>query len=333
MNARLARLAPMPAGFFGIAVGMLALAGAWRVAAKLWQVPESAATLATVAALAVWVVVMALYALKWIAYRDAARDEWRHEVQSSFVALGPVSTMLAAQALNAWSHELGLALFAAGTVAQLAVGVSLHGRLWQGARSAELVTPALYLPTIAAGFVSATSAAAFGFPQLAALFFGTGVLSWLAIESKLLNRAALGAPLAAALRPTLGVQLAPPVVGGVAWMAITGTGFHLVGSGAASLIGYALLGYGLYQALLLARLLPWIRSQSFTPSYWAFSFGTAALPTLAMLIVQRGGAPVWMHELAFALFLASNAVFAVLIVKTLALLVEGRLLPMKAAAH
>ncbi len=64
----------------------------------------------------------------------------------------------------------------------------------------------------------------------------------------------------------------------------------------------------------------------------AFSFGTAALPTLAMLIAQRG-APVWAHELVFALFLAANAVFAVLIVKTIALLAEGRLLPLKVAAR
>lgn len=331
MNASLARLAPMPAGFFGIAVGTLALSGAWRAAVKLWQIPSSAATLVTVVALAVWAVVMALYAYKWIAHREAARTEWQHEAQSSFVALGPVSTMLAAQALKLWSHDLGLALFVAGAVAQLAVGVALHGRLWQGGRNAELVTPAIYLPTVAPGFVAATTAAAFGFPQLAALFFGAGALSWLAIESMLLNRSALAAPLAPALRPTLGVQLAPPVVGGVAWMAITGSGFHLAGSGAASLVSWALLGYGIYQAVLLLRLLPWIRSQSFAPSYWAFSFGAAALPTLAILIAQRG-APHWAHELAFALFLASNAVFAVLIVKTLALLVKGRLLPMKAAA-
>ncbi|WP_322015612.1 dicarboxylate transporter/tellurite-resistance protein TehA [Paraburkholderia sp. J12] len=331
MNAWITKHEPMPAGFFGIAVGMLALAGAWRVAAKLWQVPQQAAMLMTMVAVMVWVAVMTLYALKWLVHREAAHKEWQHEVQSSFVALVPVSTMLAAQAVKLWSYDFALALFAVGAIGQLAVGVMLHGRLWQGARNAEFVTPAIYLPTVAPGFVAATTAASFGFPELAALFFGAGALSWLAIESMLLNRAAHGAPTAPALRPTFGVQLAPPVVGGVAWMAVTGSGFYTGLSGGADLVAYALLGYGLYQAALLLRLLPWIRANGFTPSYWAFSFGVAALPTLAMLMAQRG-APGWVHELAFALFAASNLVIGLLVVKTVGLLLAGKLFPVRAAS-
>lgn len=325
MYAWMTKHEPMPAGFFGIAVGTLALGGAWRVAAKLWEVPAFAASALTVLGLVVWAAVMAMYALKWVAHREAARKEWQHEVQSSFVALAPVSTMLAAQALKLWSPDLGLALFVAGAVAQIGVGVMLHGRLWQGGRNAELVTPAIYLPTVAAGFVAAATAASFDLPELALMFFGSGALSWLAIESKLLNRAALAAPTAPALRPTFGVQLAPPVVGGVAWMAIMNS-MHVSLAGAAGFVAYALLGYGLYQALLLLRLLPWIRAQAFAPSYWAFSFGVAALPTLAMLIAQHGG-PLWEHELAFALFAAANGVIGLLFFKTAALPWEGKLLP------
>jgi tellurite resistance protein len=330
MNESMARREPVPAGFFGIAVGSLALAGAWRVAAKIWQVPPVAAQVLTVAALVVWAAITILYLQKWLVHREAARKEWQHEVQSSFVALGPVSAMLAAQALKVWAHDLALALFMAGALAQVAVGVMLHGRLWQGGRNVELATPAIYLPTVAPGFVAAATAASFGLPELAMLFFGAGALSWLAIESKLLHRASFGAATAPALRPTFGIQLAPPVVGGVAWMAITGSSFHGM-TGAAGMVAYALLGYGLYQALLLLRLLPWIRTQPFAPSYWAFSFGAAALPTFAMLIVQHG-APVWMHQLAFALFAASNLVIGLLAVKTVGLLWNGKLLPMRTAS-
>jgi tellurite resistance protein len=332
MNGWAARHEPMPAGFFGIAVGMLAIAGAWRVAAKLWQVPPAAATALTIVALVVWAVITSLYALKWVAHPVAARKEWEHEVQSSFIALGPVSAMLAAQALKAWTHDLAFALFVVGAVAQVAVGVMLHGRLWQGGRNAELATPAIYLPTVAPSFVAAATAASFGYPDAAMLFFGAGVLSWLAIESKLLHRAAFGAPTAPALRPTFGVQLAPPVVGGVAWMLITGSAFHGEMTGATGLVAYGLLGYGIYQALLLLRLLPWIRQQPFAPSYWAFSFGVAALPTLAMLISAQHGAPAWMHELAFALFVGSNLVIGLLVVLTAGLLWEGKLLPMRATS-
>ncbi|HMI10949.1 MAG TPA: hypothetical protein VK567_05035, partial [Bradyrhizobium sp.] len=57
------------------------------------------------------------------------------------------------------------------------------------------------------------------------------------------------ATLPIALRPTLGIQLAPPTVGAVAYLGING--------GVPDLVAHALVGYGLLQALLLLRLLPW----------------------------------------------------------------------------
>jgi tellurite resistance protein len=310
---------PMPAGFFGIAVGSLALAGAWRVGARIWHLPTQIASTLTVAALLVWVAVLLGYVWKWTAQRQAAVTEWGHPVQSSLIALGPVSTMLAAQAVLAWSRPIALGLFVVGVVAQLGVGVMLHGRLWLGSRKMETITPAVYLPTVAPGFVSAAGCAAFGWPSVGALFFGVGMLEWLALESLILQSAAEADPIAAPLRPTLGIQLAPPVVGGVAWFGISG--------GTVGIFAYALLGYGIYQALLLLRLLPWIRRQPFTPSYWGFSFGVAALPTMTMLLVEHG-APEFFHAMAWVLFIASNLVIGALATLTVKLLANGKLLPL-----
>ncbi|MDR5754336.1 MULTISPECIES: dicarboxylate transporter/tellurite-resistance protein TehA [unclassified Caballeronia] len=309
---------PMPVAFFGIAVGALAMANAWRVAERIWSVPAAVEHLLTLAALAVWIAVLGGYAHKWLVHRDAAIAEMQHPVQSSFSALGPVSSLLAAQALIHYSRPLAFAVFVVAAASALAIGVYLHGRFWQGGRKAELTTPAIYLPSVGTSFVAGTTAAAFGWTQLGALFFGAGVLSWLALESMILHRASVLEPLPDALRPTLGIQLAPPVVGGVTYMSIT--------NGTPDVFAMILLGYGLYQALLLLRLLPWIRKQAFAPSYWAFSFGVAALPTLAMRMVERGstGLVVW---LAPSLFIAANVVIGMLVVKTVALMLRGELLP------
>ncbi|RKT22763.1 tellurite resistance protein [Paraburkholderia sp. RAU2J] len=308
----------IPVAFFGIAVGALAFANLWRVALRVWHLPAVAGTLLTVAALAVWLVVMAAYGHKWLTQAADARAEMQHPVQSSFAALGPVSSLLAAQLLEPYAHTLALGLFGVAALAQLALGVYLHGRLWQGGRKPELITPAIYLPTVAPSFVAGTAAAAFGFHQLGDLLFGAGVLSWLALESLILHRAAVHEPLPEALRPILGVQLAPPVVGGVTYLSLS--------SGTPDLFALALLGYGLYQALLLLRLLPWIRQQAFVPGYWAFSFGVAALPTMVLRMLERGAAGP-LEWAAPVLFVAANVIIGILVVKTLGLLVQGKLLP------
>jgi tellurite resistance protein len=308
----------MPVAFFGIAVGSLALVNAWRLAAKLWPVPGALVDGFTFAALATWLVILLTYAHKWLRHRAAAQAEMQHPVQSSFAALGPVSSMLAALVLANYDRPVALALFGVAVVAQLTLGVFLHGRLWQGGRPPELVTPAIYLPTVAPSFVAATGFATFGWPQVGMWFFGAGMLSWIALESLILHRAAVHEALPDVLRPSLGIQIAPPVVGGIAWMSLTG--------GAPDAFAMILLGYGLYQALLMARLVPWIRSQPVSVSWWGFSFGVAALPGMALRMVERGatGPLEW---LAPALFVMANVVIGYFILRTLILLVQGRLLP------
>nr|WKF59503.1 Tellurite resistance protein TehA [Paraburkholderia busanensis] len=313
----------IPVAFFGIAVGALAFANLWRVAISVWHLPTEIGALSTAVALVVWVVLLAAYAHKWLAHADEARAEMQHPVQSSFAALVPVSSLLAAQLLQPIAHALALGVFGVAMVGQLALGVYLHGRLWQGGRKPELVTPAIYLPSVASSFVAGTASAAFGFHQLGTLFFGAGLLSWLAIESIILHRATVHDALPEALRPVLGIQLAPPVVGGVTYLSLT--------TGVPDLFAMMLLGYGLYQALMLLRLLPWIRQQAFVPGYWAFSFGVAALPTMAIRLVERGatGPVEWA---APVLFVAANVIVGILVVKTVSLLVQGKLIPPAAAA-
>ncbi|MFI4980659.1 MAG: dicarboxylate transporter/tellurite-resistance protein TehA [Nevskiales bacterium] len=313
---------PVPVAYFAIAVGLLALAKAWSVAVELWHLPQIVADMLTAVGAAAWLATVVAYAHKWLFHRTEAQAEMQHPVQSSFSALGPVSTLLAATALLPYSRPVALALFAVAMIVQLALGLYLHGRFWQGGRKPELVTPAIYLPAVAQNFVAGTSAAAFGWPQVGAWFFGAGLLSWLAIESLILHRAAVHESLPPALRPSLGIQLAPPVVGGVTYLSLS--------NGVPDLFAQILLGYGLYQALVLLRLLPWIRQQPFTPAYWAFSFGVAALPTMAMRMVERGSSgPIeWLTP---GLFIAANLIIGTLAVKTLMLLLQGKLLPVAVA--
>jgi tellurite resistance protein len=318
VHAMSTRRAPLPVSFFSLPVGLLAFANTWHVGVRLWHLPEDVSMALSLSGLAVWAVLLVLYARKWFTHRAEAIAETQHPLQSSFVALVPVASMLAAQALLPFSREFATSLFVATLVAQLAVGLWLNGRLWMGGRPPELVTPAVYLPSVAQSFVAATASAAFGWTQLGMLLFGVGLLAWLALESVILQRASVGSPLPAPLRPLLGIQLAPAVVGGGSYLSLT--------TGAPDLFAWILLGYGLYQALLLLRLLPWIGEQGFVPGYWAFSFGTAALPALAMRLVERGATGL-VATLAPALFVAANLVFGFLVVRTLGLLAKGALLP------
>ncbi|MCR0985531.1 dicarboxylate transporter/tellurite-resistance protein TehA [Roseomonas populi] len=306
----------VPASFFGIVLGLVGLGGGWRLAHRVWGLPAALGEVLMALGILVWAVLVLLYGAKWMLARDAALAEIAHPVQCCFAGLSGVATMLVAAALLPLSHAAAILLYAVGAAVTLIFALWRSGQLWHGEREAGATTAILYLPAVAGSFVTGTGAAALGYPDWGQLAFGAGLFSWLAIESVLLHRLYHGPAMPAPLRPTLGIQLAPPVVGAVCYLSVT--------SGPPDVLAHALLGYGLLQALLLLRLLPWIREQPFTPAYWAFSFGATALANAALIMVGRGDGGA-VATLAPLIFLGSNIAIGLLAVATLALLFRGGL--------
>ena len=312
-------LRSVPASFFGIVLGLVGLGDCWRFAYTVWGVPQVIGEIVMLIAVATWAILVTLYLFKWLTARDNALAEWRHPVQSCFIGLGSVATMLAAVAIGPYSHTAAVTLFQIGAALDIAYGLFFMGRAWAEPRDHSTTTGALYLPTVAGNFVAGFVAGYLGFHDLAVLFFGAGALCWLAIESVIVHRLVAYDTLPVPLRATMGIMLAPPVVGCVAYLFIT--------SGTPDLVAKALLGYGLLQLLLLLRLLPWICKQPFGAPYWAFSFGVTALAFDSIVFVQRGLTGLF-EPLAIVLFVFANIVMAVLAIGTLALLLRGKLVPM-----
>ena len=308
----------LPVSFFSMAVGTLAWGHSWQAAAQVWPLPAALVHLASALGVALWCLLVLFYARKWWRQPAAARLELDHPVQSAMAALLPVSTLLAAITFKSWSPPLAWALLVLGLSAQLALGLWSVGHFWQGGRAPESLNASVYLPAVAQNFVAATAAASFGWTALGGLFFGAGIFSWLALDSLVFQRAATLTPLDVAQRPLQGIQIAPPVVGGLSYLSLS--------SGPPDLVAHMLLGYGLYQALLAARLLPWTTQAEFAPSYWAFSFGMMALASMALRILARAPDEALWQVLAPALFAMANLVMATLAWRTLALARQGRLL-------
>lgn len=308
----------VPASFFGIVLGLIGLGNDWRSAAVLWGAPHWPGEAIMVVASVIWLLLLFLYIRKWLRLREEALAELYHPIQCCFIGLVGISTLLIAIAVAPYSRTLALVLLAVGIIGQLSFAVYRSGSIWQGGRQAADTTAVLYLLTVAGNFVSAIAASALGFADWGVFFFGAGLLSWLAIESVIIHRLYMVDPLPVALRATLGIQLAPPAVGALAYLSIT--------SGPPDLVAQAMVGYGLLQMLLLIRLWGWIRQQPFSASYWAFTFGVSALALAVMRLVERGltGPAQWA---ALPLFVFANVFIGSVAIGAVWLLVRGKVLP------
>ncbi|MBC7806443.1 MAG: dicarboxylate transporter/tellurite-resistance protein TehA [Akkermansiaceae bacterium] len=307
----------VPASFFGIVLGVAGLGASWRAAHQVWGLPAWIGEALMLTGALIWAVLMVVYGAKWMLARQYALREAADPIQCCFIGLVGVTTSLIAAAALPYSRPVAMALFVMAAVFTLGFGLWRTGGLWQGGRDHLDTTPVLYLPTVAGTFVTATVAAALGWADWGQLVFGAGVFSWLAIESVLLHRLYTERSLPAPLRPTLGIQLAPPVVGAVAYLSVT--------EGPPDVAAHMLLGYGFLQVLVLFRLLPWIAQQTFAPSYWSFSFGATALATASLRMVERGDAGA-VAVLAAPCFVMANLVIVLLSAGTLRLAVRHRLL-------
>ncbi|MFC2254833.1 dicarboxylate transporter/tellurite-resistance protein TehA [Labrys portucalensis] len=314
----------VPAGFFGIVLGLAGLGGTWRAAHQAWGLPETFGEVIMLVAAVVWAILLVLYMLKWVAAAEAALAEIAHPVQCCFVGLIGVATMLVAGGAAPHAHGFAVGLYIVGFVATIGFAVWRTGGLWLGGRDHSHTTPVLYLPTVAGTFVAAPVGAMLGYGDWGQLAFGAGLFSWLAIESVLLHRLLTEPGMASALRPTLGIQLAPPVVGAVALLSVAPNG--------STFFCHALIGYGLLQCLVLLRLLPWIMEERFTPSYWAFTFGVTALATAPLRLVAQGDTGA-MTIVAPIMFVFANSVVVLISAFTVFRVIEGRLLPSKGGRH
>jgi tellurite resistance protein len=267
-------------------------------------------------AAAVWATLVLLFAVKARLAADKLAAEINHPIQCCFIGLIGVATILIAGAVRPYSYAAGAALFVLGFAYTAMFAVWRTGALWHGERDPASTTAALYLPTVAGSFVTATVASSFGYQDWGQLAFGAGVFSWLATESVLLHRLLTGPMTPPALRPTLGVQLAPAPVGAVAYIS--------VGGGAPDIFVHAMIGYGILQLVVLLRLAPWLREAGAVMGFWAFSFGATSIATAPVRLLGQGDSSA-ISVIAPIAFVLANVLVAGLALMTVWMLLSGRM--------
>jgi len=307
----------LPAGYFGIVLGVIGMGFAWRYAAKIWSVSPAIGDALESLAMAIWLALAVAFIVRLVKYPHSVVEEINHPLKGSFVSLFPATTMLVSIALEPYFRFLAAGLFAFGALVQLAYAAWQSAGMWRGKLPAADTTPGLYLPTVANNFISAMACGALGYHDLGILFFGAGVFSWLSLEPAILQRLRSGGELPTPVRTSLGIQLAPALVACNAYLSVNG--------GQADFFAKMLFGYGLLQLLFMLRLMPWYLKQPFNASFWSFSFGLSALATTALHLSHSSNDGLF-TAIALPLFILTNVIIGLLLVRTVALLYQGKLL-------
>jgi tellurite resistance protein len=258
---------------FGTSFGVCGLAQAWSTAHAVSGVPRWPADTLWIAAAGIWLATLIWYATN-VLRAGRVRADVHDPVFAPFTALIVIVPMLLGIALGGHARAAGEIVFLIALVLTVAAGSWFSGQWIIADLQLAQWHPGYLLPTVAGGLIAAGGSAVFGHRTLAMVMFGYGAISWLVLGSIILVRLFTAPALPIALRPTIAIEMAPPVVAGNAWFLLNGGRIDAVAAG--------LAGYAALMALVQLRLIPLYRQVPFGPGWWAYSFSYAAAFTLAV---------------------------------------------------
>lgn len=305
LKPRMPGVAKVPVGLFASVMGVGGLSIAFQRYAELCAMPPVGLGLLVVAYLLFFTVGLA-YAAKLLWHGSAALAEFNHPVKANFFAAISISLLVLGTATSGYQRTAAVLLWGAGALLQLGIMLVISSR-WI-TRDFDLVhlNPAWFLPA-AANLLVPIAGVDFAPADVNWFFFSVGLFFWLALFIVIFYRLTFHHQLAEALKPTLFILLAPPALGFIAYVRLTGS---------IDIVARLLLNVALFIALLLLVLLPYLLKARFTVSWWAFTFPLCVATTAVALAYKTTGSGEYFW-LATGLLICSTIAVAVVSARTL----------------
>lgn len=275
--APLPRLAHLPVAFFSMVMGLAGLSIAWHKAEQVLAIGLPIADILLGIATLAFLVLGLAYLTKLIRYREAVHKELAHPIQLNFFPTISMSLLLLGIAtLEHWPGLAGV-LWVIGAASQLLLTLYVLN-VWIHHERFEVhhVNPAWFIPVVGNVLVP-IAGARLGFIETSWFFLAIGLLFWLLLFAIVLQRFIFHPSLPDRLMPTFFILIAPPAVGFIAYLQLSG-GLDAL----ARILYYA----GLFLTLLLTVQVGRFLRLEFFLSWWAYSFPLAAMTTATFIMYQ-----------------------------------------------
>ena len=300
------RLKHFPVSWFSTVMGMTGLSIAWNRAEYFFDsgVCQSSGLLTLTI---LWMLALTLvYALKIIKYPADVIAEVTHPVKQAFVPTFSISLLLLSVAYLESARDFSFWLWSIGATLHLGLTFYILSS-WLQLNKYEIahLNPAWFIPVVGNIFVPIAGMAHAG-PEISWFFFSLGIFFWPVLTAIIFYRLIFHTALPDRLQPTLFIFIAPPAVGFISWLKLSGS----VGA-----FGQILYSVALIFTLLLLTQINHFRKIPFYLSWWAYSFPLAAITIASFLMAQTEGQRIylWIGE---ALLVLLSALIAMLIWRT-----------------
>ena len=301
------RLKHFPVSFFATTMGLSGLTIAWEKAEHTLQLPFQISPHLMWLVGALYLVLTAIYLIKIAGYPEALTSELRHPVKLNFFPASSISMILLSIVTLGHYPVLSQLLWLVGSAAHLFFTFYVMGA-WINHQHFEIhhMNPAWFIPVVG-NILVPIAGVAHGYTEISWFFFAVGLLFWLVLLTIIFYRVIFHNPIPEKLVPTFFILIAPPAVGFLSYVKLTGEIDVF-----ARLLYYCALFFTL---LLFTQIAKFTRLQFFL-SWWAYSFPMAAI-TVATFVMYQNLGLAWFRGGATALLVVLTLIIALLVIKTL----------------
>ena len=255
-----------------------------------------------------------VYSMKFLRFRQEVWTEWNHPIRANFFPAISIGLLLLSIASLELNRQVSMPLWLTGTVLHLFFTLMLISR-WI-IRNYEILhsNPTWFIPVVG-NIIVPVAGVEFAGKELSWFFFSIGLFFWLSLFTIVFYRIIFHHQLPQKFIPTLFILIAPPAVGFVSYIKLTGS----MDAGARVLLYIAL-----FFVLLLASMARQFLQLKFFVSWWAYTFPMCAA-TIATILAARLLSSQPFVLLAGLLLAVSSVIIGIVFAKTLHALWQKKL--------
>jgi tellurite resistance protein len=300
------RLKNFPVSWFSMIMGLGGFALAWDRAAIVFSITPRIGKAILIASCILFLLVTGMYAAKLLRYPQEVFADFRHPVRMNFVPTFSIALLILSIGFLQWQPALSKGLWVLGAMLHLTLTLYVM-TVWVHHAQFEIahLNPAWFIPVVGNILVPIAGAQHFDH-EISWFFFSIGIVFWPVLLAIIFYRLIFHPPLPERLFPTLFILIAPPAVGFISYVALTG---------AIDVFARILYFTGLFFTLLLAVQTGRFARLKFALSWWAYSFPLAAITVASLLMYETLGTPV-LGWLAIALLAVLSLIIAGLLIRT-----------------
>ncbi len=268
------RLQFFPIMMFATIMGLAGLTLVYERMNEIFFFPSIIATLMLSGTTIAYFLVVVFYILKIMKHKEEVKKELKHPVRINFFAASSIATLLMSIIYRHYIVELSQIFFIIGAVLHIfftfyTVKFWINNNL-----EMQHSNPAWFIPIVGNLIVPI---AGIGFIDNSILYFyySIGIFFWIVLFAIILNRIIFHNQFAPKFMPTLFILIAPPAIGFVSYIKLTGS---------LDFFAQILFNLGIFFTVLVFIMYKNFVNIKFFISWWAFTFPMAAVTLSAILM-------------------------------------------------